>query len=129
MKTISKKKAEFNDFRFKGLKWEQHSNNYITSKRVSEDESKIVVKVENNHLVETKFGYALILDKQTVVFLKKWQVDINFFGTEIIIDRNFFKPTKWGEHNNFENNEENHNFKKWLEVAKKQKETKVLFSF
>ena len=38
--------------------------------RISEDESRIVVKVADEHIVKTKFGWALILDQKHVVFLK-----------------------------------------------------------
>lgn len=54
MKQISKKTAEFNDFRFEGLNWRAQTNKYYTMDRVSADESKIVVKVGDSHILRTK---------------------------------------------------------------------------
>lgn len=72
--------TSFNEFRFDGLKCREVSNKYLTMKRVSEDENKIVVKVAGSHLLSTKYGYALILNAEYVVFLKEWQVDKNYYG-------------------------------------------------
>lgn len=63
-------KKDFNDFRFSGLNYKEKSNKYFTMNRVSEDENKVVVKVDSVHLFETKYGYALILDNTHVVFSK-----------------------------------------------------------
>lgn len=114
------KVTDFNDFRFGGLNWHKYTNNYITMDRVSEDETKIVVKVDDGHLIKTQFGYALVLDKTRVVFLKEWQVSANYFGNEVLIDKNFWNVKVWGEHENFDENEENLNFDTWLDIAKEQ---------
>lgn len=115
-------KKDFNEFRFSGLNHNKLSNSYFTMKRVNEAEDKIVVKVGDSHLVQTKFGYALILDCNHVVFLKNWQVDQNHFGNEVLLDKKYFIVKEWGEHEDFFYNEENLNFDKWLEVAKLQEE-------
>lgn len=111
---------DFNEFRFKGLNYNKFSNKYLTMRRVNDTEDKIVVKVGDNHILTTKFGYALILDYNHVVFLKDWQVDQNYFGNEVLLDKKYFIIKEWGEHEDFFYNEENLNFDKWLEVAKLQ---------
>lgn len=114
------KKSDFNDFRFKGLEYKSCSNQYLTMKRVSDDENKIVVKVADSHLLKTKYGYALILDRTRVVFLKDWQVSDSYFGNEIILQREYFNVKEWGEHDEFFENDEFLSFDAWLKVAKEQ---------
>ena len=95
------KKEEFNEFRFSGLEYRSKSNKYYTMNRVSEDENKIVVKVADDHLIKTQYGYALILDYSHVVFLKDWQVSCNYFGNEVLLQREFFNVKEWGKHDEF----------------------------
>lgn len=122
MKEVGKNKKDFNDFRFAGLNWRQQSNKYLTMDRVSEDETKIVVKVADAHLSETKYGYALILDYSHVVFLKSWQVSKNYYGNEVLLTKKFFNVKEWGEHEDFEEEPKNLKFEEWLETAKEQNE-------
>ena len=56
-------KKDFNDFRFSGLDWKKTSNKYMTMKRISDDESKIVVKVGSSHLLKTKYGNMIKANK------------------------------------------------------------------
>ena len=114
------KKEEFNEFRFSGLEYRSKSNKYYTMNRVSEDENKIVVKVADDHLIKTQYGYALILDYSHVVFLKDWQVSCNYFGNEVLLQREFFNVKERGKHDEFELNEKNLNYDYWLEAAKAQ---------
>lgn len=118
-KKVSKKKS-FNDFRFEGLNYKSCSNKYYTMNRVNEDKTKIIVKVADSHLLETKFGYALILDYNHVVFVKDWQVSRNFFGNEVLLTKEFFNVKEWGEHANFGSNEENLYFNNWVKIAETQ---------
>lgn len=120
MKEVSTKMKEFNDYRFEGLNWRQYSNNYLTMERVSKDENKIVVKTAGEHLIETKNGYALILDRTHVVFLKSWQVSSNYFGNEVLLTREYFNVKEWGQHDEFDEEPQNLKFDKWLEAAKAQ---------
>lgn len=125
MKEVGKNKKDFNDFRFAGLNWRQQSNKYLTMDRVSEDETKIVVKVADAHLSETKYGYALILDYSHVVFLKSWQVSKNYYGNEVLLTKEFFNVKEWGEHEEFSDEPENLKFEEWLKTAKSQNEKDV----
>lgn len=116
----------FRNFLIDGLELKTISNNYsVFTKTVSDDKNKIVVRVSDEHLLETKYGYALILDEETVVFLKEWQVERNYFNNVVILSRQYFNPKKWGTHSDFIGiNEESHNFDSWLNVASEQKEIK-----
>lgn len=120
MKQISKKTAEFNDFRFEGLNWRVQTNKYYTMDRVSADESKIVVKVGDSHIISTRFGYALILDVNHVVFLKDWQVSQNYYGSEVLLQKSFFNVKEWGDFEDFDEEPQNLSFERWLGIAKLQ---------
>lgn len=113
-------KKDFNKFRFGSLCYHVCSNKYLTMDRVSPDETKIVVKVSAEHLIETRYGYALILDYSHVVFLKEWQVDRNWFGNEVLLHKDFWNVKEWGEHHNFTEEPQNLNFETWVNVAKAQ---------
>ena len=113
-------KKDFNEFRFNGLNFRQQSNKYLTMDRVSADETKIVVKVAESHLLPTKFGYALILDYSNVVFIKDWQVNKNWYGNEVLLTKEFFNVKEWGTHEEFGEEPENLKFETWLNVAKQQ---------
>ena len=115
------KKTEFNDYRFSGLHYINASNKYLTMQRVSDDENKIVVKVADSHLQRTKYGYALILNFNHVVFIKDWQVSSNYYGNEVLLTREYFKVKEWGEFPDMcADPGENETFDEWLEVAKEQ---------
>lgn len=120
MKQISKKTAEFNDFRFEGLNWRVQTNKYYTMDRVSADESKIVVKVGDSHIISMRFGYALILDVNHVVFLKDWQVSQNYYGSEVLLQKSFFNVKEWGDFEDFDEEPQNLSFERWLGIAKLQ---------
>lgn len=116
------KKSDFNDFRFSGLHYISASNKYYTMQRVSDDSNKIVVKVADTHLQKTKYGYALILDINHVVFIKDWQVSQNYYGNEVLLTREYFIVKEWGEFSQFgeADNDEELTFDYWLNIAKEQ---------
>ena len=120
-------KKDFNEYRFEGLNHHRISNKYLSMNRVSDNKEKIVVKVGDNHILETAYGYALILDSKNVVFLKNWQVSQNYYGTEVLLDKNYFNVKKWGNFENLfiEENEEEHKFETWLKAAKLQEQEEV----
>lgn len=114
-------KKDFNEFRFGGLNNRYEvSNQYMTMDRVSEDENKIIVKVAAEHLIQTKYGYALILDRTHVVFVKEWAVDENWFGNEVLLTREFWNVKEWGVHDEFDDEPQNLDFNTWLNAAKEQ---------
>lgn len=114
-------KKDFNEFRFAGLNFKDKSNKYFTMDRVSADESKIVVKVSDSHLQPTKYGYALILDATHVVWLKDWQVSRNFFGNEVLLNKEYFNVKEWGDFSDeFGEEPQNLEWETWLETAKEQ---------
>lgn len=115
--------GKFNEFRFEGLDARKISNKYMTMKRVSDDKNKIVVKVGDSHILKTKFGYALILNAEYVVFIKDWQVDQNYYGNEVLLSKEFFSPKKWGDFSlEFGYEEDNLNWEEWLNTAIAQSE-------
>ncbi|MCR5144785.1 MAG: hypothetical protein K6B67_05695 [Lachnospiraceae bacterium] len=112
---------DFNEFRFAGLNYKNKSNKYFTMDRVSQDESKIVVKVADSHLLPTKFGYALILDCNHVIFIKNWQVSHNFFGNEVLLTKEHFVVKEWGDFSNeFGEEPQNLKWETWVDTAKEQ---------
>lgn len=123
------RKRDFNAFRFEGLNHRDISNNYWTMNRVNELEDRVVVKVSDDHLIKTRHGYALVLDKEHVVFLKNWNVSKSYYGNEVMLTKAFFNVKKWGTHDAFASViEENHSYDTWVEIAKGQKETDVKWS-
>lgn len=122
MKQLSNRKQEFNNYRFAGLNPKQGSNNYLTMNRVSEDGNKIVIRCSLDLLQPTKYGYAFILDAKHVVFIKDWQVSSNWFGNEVMLDRNYYTIKEWGDHSaDFEaKDEEDMSFDYYKQVALNQ---------
>lgn len=106
--------------RFEGLNYKQLSNNYLTMNRVSEDNNKIVVKIGSDHLLKTKYGYAFILDRTHVVFLKEWQINTSYYGTEVLLERQNFKVKEWGEFSIFDDTDDLLSFDNLVKIAKEQ---------
>lgn len=114
---------DFNNFRFGGLHHKRCSNKYMTMNRVSDDETRIVVKVANNHLFQTAYGYGLILDSKHVIWLKNWAVSENWFGNEVMLTKEYFIPKEYDKINKDEfmvENEKELKWETWLELAKTQ---------
>jgi len=89
-------------------------------KRVNKEETRVVVKVAEEHVFPTQWGWALILDVNHVVFLRPWQVDVNYFGCEVLIEKTYFKPKEWGNFPSFGENPDNLIWDKWVAAAKAQ---------
>lgn len=119
-------KKDFNEFRFAGLDFKSASNKYWTMKRVNADETKIVVKVDESMLQPTRYGYALILDEKHVVFIKDWQVNINYFGCEVLLTKEYFNVKEWGTWESFEDEPQNLEWAEWLRVAKLQQDAETV---
>lgn len=124
--SISKKSTEFYNFVFDGLGWIQHSNKYLEiGKRVSDDKSKIVVRVGDNHLIKAPFGYGLVLDRKHIVFLKYWQVSKSVYGNEVVLTKQYFIVKEWGDFDQFCDIKENLNWETWVKVAEEQEEKRT----
>lgn len=113
----NEQKQQWNEYRFEGLNLRLCSNKYLTMNRVSEDKNKIVVKVAENNIFKTKYGYALIINRTKVVFVKDWQVSDNWFGIEVMLFRDYFNVKEFGEHQEFGNDETYASFDEWVKVA------------
>lgn len=60
---------------YEGLGFEEASNKYCEiTKRVSDDENKVLINVSSNQVFSTQYGYGLKVGKNKVVWLKSWQV-------------------------------------------------------
>lgn len=88
----AKSKGNFNKFRFDGLDFKVHTIRYVTMNRVNADETKIVVKVSPTQVFKTQYGYGVHLNATHVVFIKDWQCDMNVYGCEIMLNKEYFKP-------------------------------------
>ena len=119
---------DFNNFRFEGMSpsYEKHS---INAKRISEDGNKILVDVAPEHLFKTRYGFALILDRTHVVFIKDWCVLNGSWGhTLVLLNRQYFNVKEWGEWGEFDEESELGDFDAWLEVAKQQADAKGMYA-
>lgn len=112
----------FNDYRFFDLNYQDYSSSYFTMDRINDTSDKIVVNVDKSHLQETKYGYALILDHNHVVFLKPWQVSCNYYGNEVLLIEKYWVVREWGTWEDFSENSSRLIFNHWLEVAHNQQE-------
>lgn len=116
-------KTNFNNYRFEGLDYKSYSKEYYTMKRVSDEETKIVICVNSPCLLPTKYGWALILDLKHVVFLKDWAVNCTHFGNDVLLQKEYFKVKTWGFHSFCKNEEEALDFQTWVNLAKEQDES------
>lgn len=118
------------DYWLGGLNANRYSNKYLTMDRVSEDGNRIVVKVADSHLTETKYGYALILDKNHVVFLKSENVSRNFYGNEVVLNKQYFNVKEYGDFSDkFGEIKSNLSWEDWKKTAQSQKKagTRVMW--
>lgn len=124
------------DYTFKGFAPEQfrkYSNQYayMVGSHVSEDGNTAVIKIAANHVIPTKYGYAVIVDAKRVVFIKHWQVWGTSFkdGSYIIsFNRQYYQVKEWGDHSEefgeYEDINESSlgNFENLVKLAKEQEE-------
>lgn len=113
-------KQNFNDFRFKGFNYEDHSNKYWKfSSQVNADESKVLIRIDDSN-VFSYYGdngwkvYVLKLDRNHCVFMKHWQYFDGFYGTYILIDKNYYHVVDAKEP--FEDMAEEGSMNTWEEV-------------
>ena len=118
---------KFNEYRFEGLNYRNFSNKYWMMDRVSENREKIVVKVADCHLFKTRYGWGLILDRTHVVWLKDWAVSANWYGNEVMLDKQYFNVKQWGEHDEFGDlGDDEMTFEHWLDIAEQQQEAQTI---
>lgn len=89
--------TSFNDYRFKGFKYQDQSHKYWDFKQqVNDDESKALIRISPDNV----FGYmgykgwtnyVLKLDRDHCMFLKNWQYFEGYYGTYVLLDKNYFK--------------------------------------
>lgn len=89
---------DFNKFRFEGLDYKTSGKSHWSMKRISDDESKIIVDVAPEQIFGTKYGFGLILDRTHVCFVKDWNVLAGMYGhTLVILSKQYFKAKEFGE--------------------------------
>ena len=124
------------NYTFKGFSPEQfrkYSNQYayMVGSHVSEDGNTAIIKISSNHVIPTKYGYAVIVDAKRVVFIKHWQVWGTSFkdGSYIIsFNRQYYQVKEWGDHSEdfgeYEDINESSpgNFDNLVKLAKEQEE-------
>ena len=90
--------TSFNDYRFKGFKYQDQSHKYWDfEQQVNDDESKALIRVNRDNVfsyVNYNNGwrnYVLKLDRNHCMFLKNWQYFDGYYGTYVILDKKYFK--------------------------------------
>lgn len=54
--------------------------------------------------------------------MKNWQVSQNYYGTEVLLNKEFFNVKEWGEWDDFGEIPENLEWAEWVNTAKEQQE-------
>lgn len=107
-----------------GLNARSLTNKYWTMDRVSADGNDVVVRVNGDtHIQDTKYGKALLLDQHHAVFLRDKDVAEGYYGTEVHLNRQYFKVKEWGDWGKrglYGTNTDNHSFDNWASIAKEQ---------
>ena len=63
----------------------------------------------------------MILDDKHVVWLKDQNVDRNYYGNEVILNKQYFNVKTWGDFSDrFSSEPKNLEFNEWLDTAKAQ---------
>ncbi|WP_261372858.1 hypothetical protein [Lactobacillus jensenii] len=109
------------NYKFKGFTEDQfkaYSNNYskFTGKHV-------VVRVAWNNIIKTRYGFAMIIDRNHVVFGKNWQLWGNGQWNEDIVvsfNRQFFSIKEFGDFEEFAEEGDIKSFDDLVEMAKAQ---------
>ena len=114
---------EYIEKRFPGMDAHEIAYNYWGMNRVSKNEETIIIRINGENLLKTTYGFALPIASDTVIFLKEFQIHTNQEEkeTNIILKKEYFKTSKWGNHPDFEEmGPEKESWNYWLQVAKDQ---------
>ena len=89
--------TSFNEYRFKGFKYQDQSHKYWDFKQqVNDDESKVLIRISPDNAFSYMgnkgwTNYVLKLDRDHCMFLKNWQYFEGYYGTYILLDKIYFK--------------------------------------
>ena len=112
---------EYIEKRFPGMCAHEVSYNYWGMNRISDDGETIIIRISGEILLKTTYGFALPIASDTVIFLKDFQIHQNPEETNVILKKQYFKTSKWGNHPDFEEMDpEKESWNYWLQVAKEQ---------
>lgn len=114
---------DFNEFRFAGLDYKVAGKRHWSMRRVAEGGGRILVDVAPEQLFQTMYGYALILDRTHVAFVKDWCVlDGEWGSVLVLLDQRYFVPKEFGEHDGYGDDPDNLEWRAWLAAATAQAE-------
>lgn len=101
LKSKKQSSVDFYSKMYEGLNFGEASNKYCQiTKRVSDDETKVLINVNSKQVFSTQYGYGLKVGKSKVVWLKNWQVFrvADWFATEmtanayqILLNKEYYK--------------------------------------
>ncbi|WP_294829842.1 hypothetical protein [uncultured Lactobacillus sp.] len=90
--------TSFNNYRFKGFKYQDQSHKYWDFKdQVNADESKVLIRINRDNVfsyINYNNGwrnYVLKLDRNHCMFLKNWQYFDGYYGAYVVLDKKYFK--------------------------------------
>lgn len=65
---------------------------YFFNNRISKDKKEVILKISEDKVFETKYGFGIYLANNKVIFINNWQLSINFTGeTEVYLKKEYFK--------------------------------------
>ncbi len=88
------KALEFQNYRFEGLNWNKASNKYYSVEQYNKNSDNAIIRVSDDHLIKTQYGYGFKTDADNVVWLKDWQVNQNYFGNYVLANKKYWKESK-----------------------------------
>lgn len=123
-------RLEFQNYRFSGLEWREASNKYYGIKQYNKNADTAIIRVDDSHLIQTKYGYGFKTDADHVVWLKDWQVNQNWHGNYVLANKKYWKETKskYSDDNLMSYDKKNSNrldtFEKVKSLAKEQSDAR-----
>lgn len=127
-----------------GLGFGEASNKYCElTRRVNDDETKVLINASTSQVFRTQYGYGLIVGHDKVVWLKEWQVlkVADWFATQwtahtyqVLLNKEYYKVNQstkefdginvgdCASDSEFEKENGYHSWKDIVEMAKAQQE-------
>ena len=88
------KNLDFQNYRFDGLEWEKGSNKYYRVQQYNPNSDNAIIRVADEHLIKTQYGYGFKTDAEHVVWVKDWQVNQNYYGNFVLANKKYWKEQK-----------------------------------
>lgn len=116
---------EFDDFRFKGFKYEELSDeSWEFNSQINDDKTKALIRMDNRDFFEYigkggRTEYCLKLDRNHCIFLRGWQLFKDISASYILLNKEYYCVVK--SKKPFEEKPDVEIMKDWSEVLKKAK--------